>query len=331
MSTIYDIAKLAGVSSCAVSKVLNGKPIHVSDVTRQRIIESAKALGYRTNRAAQQLRTGKFNTIAIYFERPCEGFFLNPIENKLIAGIGHSTLENGLSLLLTPIKSNEVFEQTIGSLSSQGVDGGIIIGLTPLYENPPSAIDDCNMPLVCFDSHPKLASVSTVDTDNFAGMKMGVAHLIANGHKKMAYLGPAPLYQCLLDKMGGFYETVRDAGLSLSDQTTSLASLEEMPEVVRQLVEASDGPTALICAEEETGTAVLDEVKRLGMHLPDDLSVLVYDDVSWHPLSESTNILRNDFLSMGEAAGDLLKKLIDGECSGPVSIRLPAEFLPRMG
>lgn len=331
MSTVYDVAKLVGVSHSAASAVLNGKPIHVSEATRQRILDGAKTLGYRPNRAAQQLSTGRFDTIAVCFERSSPDFFLNPVANQLIAGIGHSALENDLSLLLKPLKVNEIFSQTIGGLSLHGVDGGIVIGPIPLSNKPVSAIDSCTLPLVCIESHPRLESASTVDTDNFSGMKIGVEHLIANGHKKMAYIGPAPRFQCMLDRIGGFYEAVGDADLSLSEQSTCVASLEEIPAVMHQLVEKTDRPTALICAGRDTGLAALDEVMRLGLSLPKDLAVLVYDDISEHPLSKSTSFIRNNFQKVGAAAGDLLKKLINGECSGPVSIRLPADFVPYTG
>lgn len=326
MTTINDVAQHVGVSACTVSKVLNDKPVRVSNETRQRILDAAKSLNYMANRAAQQLKTGRFNTIALCLERHTAGFFLNVNANQMIAGIGSSAIRNELSLLFHLPKPSEVFSQTIGSLPSQGVDGGIVLGPLNMSDTNIAAIDNSRIPLVCIDSHPRLASASTVDADNYTGMKMGVQHLISKGHKKMAYVGPALQFQCLLDRMAGFYEAVREAGLPVDEQVIQIVSLENAPAAVRQSVEAIDGPTALICAEGEIGATVLDEVKRLGLRLPDDLSILVYDDVSADSLAGSINILHNDFYNMGEAAGDLLNKLIDGKCSGPVSLRLPPKF-----
>lgn len=329
MSTIYDVAKHAGVSACTVSKVLNDKPIKVSDKTRQKILSIAKNLNYKANRAAQQLKTGKFDTISVCFERSSPDFYLNPMTNKLLAGIGHSALVSGLSLLLKPAQVYEIFSETISSLPLQGVDGGIIIGPVPMFDKPVTAINDCDVPLVCIGSNPRLESASIVDTDNLAAMKMGTHHLISMGHKKMAFISHPPCFQCLLDRMGGFYEAVKDAGLSPIDQSVSMASVAEVPTVVRRLVETVDGPTAIVCAERDTGEAVLNAVMELGLRIPDDLSVLVYDDVSEHPLAESISMMRNNFYQMGVEAGDLLKKLIDGDCVGPVSVWLPVEFMQK--
>lgn len=330
MSTIYDVAKLAGVSYATVSSVLSNGSMRVADKTRQRIIEAAKTLDYQANRAAQQLATGKFNAIGLCFESVSNQFFLDPIANQLIAGIGYSASKNGLYLTLAPTASDYKFEQMIGSLPSQGVDGGVIIGPVPLTEAAISAIDGCRIPLVCIDSNPGFKSASTVDTDNYTGMKMGTEHLISNGHRKLAYIGSKPIYQCFIDRMRGFQEAVRDAGLSVSEQMLHAVQLEDTPILVRQTVETINRPTALICADVAVAKLALDEVVRLGLHIPGDLSILIYDDIlSGHPLMESVNIVRSSFYKMGETAGDVLKKLIDGECSGPVSIRLPAEIVAR--
>lgn len=332
MSTIYDVAKLAGVSYATVSSVLSNGSMRVSDKTKQRILDAAKTLNYQANRAAQQLATGKYNTISLCFESASQQFFLDQIANQLIAGIGRSASENGLYLLLAPTAIDYRFEQTIGSLPSQGIDGGIVIGPVPLSQMAVAAIDNCSIPLVCIDSHKGFSSASTVDTDNTAGMKMGVDHLISNGHKKMAYIGPPPMYQCLIDRMTGFYHAVRDAGLRVDDQITHIVPLEDVPTAVRSSLETADMPTVLVCAEVRVAKLALDELMKLGLRIPGDLSILIYDDIlSGHPLLESVNIVRSNFFQMGENAGDLLKKMIDGECSEPISLRIPAELVARTG
>lgn len=96
------------------------------------------------------------------------------------------------------------------------------------------------------------------------------------------------------------YGNGQDAGLSVEDQEVCIISALDIPAKVRQAMDTIDGPTALICA-----------------------------DLVGHPLSESTNIIRNDSFKMGEAACDLLKQLISGECSGPISLRLPPELVAR--
>lgn len=327
MATIYDVAKLAKVSHTAVSAVINNKPISLKETTKQRILDAAKTLGYEANRAAQQLSNGKYNTVALCFAEVGTYIFQSLPTNQLISGVVNCASENNLSLLLPPTQRAYTFEEMIAKLPSQGVDGAIIIGPISLLGNSASAISRCSIPLVCIDPNPVLVSVSTVDTDGFTGIMMGVEHLISKGHKKMAYIGPVPKYQCLIDRMRGFYQAVQDAGLPVDDQMTHILPLEDVPEVVRQSVATINGPTALVCAEEETTCAVLDEAVRLGLRIPGDLSILGYDDVPGHELWESANFIRNDFFGMGEAATDLIWKLTNGKCSGPVSLRLPPELL----
>lgn len=327
MATIYDVAELAGVSHTAVSAVINDKPIRMKDATRQRILVAAKTLGYQTNRVAQQLSTGKFNTLALCFAGTGAYIFRSQPTNQLVAGVVHCASENGLNLLLAPTTCT--LEDTIARLPSQGVDGAVIIGPIPLPDNRASLISRCAVPLVCIDAHPGLSASSTVDADSFEGIKLGVEYLISMGHKKMAYLGPTPEYQCLVDRMRGFYQAMQDAGLSLADQMTYIVPLEDVPAVVRQSAAAENGPTALVCAEEKTALAVLNEAVKLGLKIPGDLSILTYDDVPAHPLAESINVVRNDFFGMGAAAIDLLGKIINGEFTDPVALRLPPEMLMR--
>lgn len=329
MITINDVAKLVGVSHTAVSGVLNGRPVRVGEETRQRILDAAKSLGYRTNRAAQQLVTGRYGTIGLCFEKADKHFFANSIANQLIAGVGYAASENGLYLLFAPTQPDDKFTQTIGSLPTHGVDGGIVIGPVPRTEIAISAIDNCDIPLVCIDAYRGFASASTIDTDNMSGMKMGVEYLISKGHTKMAYIGFPPKFQCLMDRMQGFQEALEGVGLSVEDQMVhDLVIGDEVAWVVRQFVSMVNRPTALIFAEGAIGKVALDELVRLGLRVPDDIAVLVYDEVpAWHPLAESAIVIRNDPYKMGRAAGDLLLKLISGECSGPVSVRMSAELI----
>lgn len=330
MSTIYDVANLVGVSSSAVAAVLGGRPVRVSDKTRQRIIEGAKTLGYRVNRTAQQLATGKFNTIAVCYENIDGYCFFNSITNLLMGGIGRSVTKNGLDLLfalITPSTPKRGFIDVIDSLSSRGVDGGIVIGPIPKSEEVIAAINSCSVPLVCLDSIPGIENASTVDWDNFAGMKMGVEHLISSGHKKIAYIcRHMPLeYQCFIDRMNGFSKAVEEAGLPNTQEMINRMPNEDVALVTSQILATIDGLSALVCGDSWTAMRVLDEVEKHGLSVPDDLTILTYDDISGqHPLAASTNmVIHNDYI-MGEAAGDLLNKLINGECTGPVSQR----FLP---
>lgn len=330
MATIYDVAKAVGVSHTAVSAVLNDRPTRVSAATRQRVLEAAELLGYRTNRAAQQLATGRFNTIALCFERPWDGRFLHPIANRLIAGVGDWASEHGLFLLFAPNTPDQEFEQTVSSLSMHGVDGAIVIGSVSLTESTISAIDRNTIPLVCVDSYPNFVSAGTVDQDNRAGMRTGVEHLIANGHRRMAYLGAAAVYQCLADRMAGFREAILNSGLSIDEQTTHVIPCEDVESVVTRALESPNRPTAIVSGEERITMALLYTVEKLGLRIPQDISVLSYGDPALpHALADSISVIRNVPYDMGKTAGELLKKMIDGACPEPVAIRLPPELVLR--
>lgn len=324
--TIYDVARAAGVSHTSVSAVLNNKPIRVREETRQRIVAAAKSLGYQANRVAQQLSTGRFHTIGLCFVSTGTNIFANWNMNQLIAGIVHCASENELSVLFAPTKEATPFEEKMGRLPSQGVDGAVVVGPLPLHGDAAASISKCGVPAVCIDSQPNLGPAITVDSDNFLGMKQGVQHLIAAGHKRLAYIGPQPELQCLVERMTGFYQAVQGAGLSLADQATHIVSLEEVPAIMKSTAEAADGPTAVICADQRTLMRALEAASQLGIKVPGEMSILGYDDVPHHPMLDCINIVRNDFFGVGIRAVEALVKLISGECSAPVALRVPPEL-----
>src|SRR5450759_3293996 len=148
MATIYDVAKLAGVSHTSVSAVLNNRSVRVGDDTRKRILDAAKSLGYRANRAEQQLATGKFNALALCFKRTGQHIFESPASTRMIAGVMHSASENGLNVIFAPTRPVYKFEETINSLPSHGVDGGVVIGPIPLAKKGVQVINASSTPLV---------------------------------------------------------------------------------------------------------------------------------------------------------------------------------------
>lgn len=327
MATIYDVAKAVGLSHTAVSAVLNNKPSRVSTASRQRIVEAAERLGYRTNRAAQQLATGKFNTIALCFESAWDGLFLHPTVSRLVAGVGLSASENGLFLLFAPSAPQIRFEHTIENLPMHGVDGAIVVGSVPPAAIP--AIDRCQIPLVCIDSYTGYAAASTVDQDNRAGMRVGAAHLLANGHRSFAYLTHRLDIQCFVDRLDGFRDAVTEAGVQLDDETVEIVNLGTVRETLDRILDRPQPPTAIVAGEEMITELVLDGLTERGLRIPQDISVLGIDDGTHpHALLDSISAIRSIGYEMGKAAGRLLKEVIDGEHPKPVAIRLePDVFL----
>ncbi|MHB9035536.1 MAG: LacI family DNA-binding transcriptional regulator [Armatimonadota bacterium] len=326
MATIYDVAAHAGVSPSSVSAVINGKTKQVSDTTRSRVLESIDILGYRPNRVARQLITGRFDTIALCHERGIRKIF--SMDHEFIAGVGDSAGDDGFSVLLTPAVPNMDFGHEIRNLSSRGVDGAVIIGPTPLKKQVISVIEDCGVPVVCMDSYPAFSNTSTVDRDNVASMKTGIQHLISQGHSRMIYVSPPPVYQCFVDRMRAFCETMQDNDLPVDENAVRILDIQRAPSLFLEILSKSIRPTAIVCADILLGIAAWDAIENAGMRIPEDISLLAGEALPLdHPSSKKVNQIRTPQYEIGKAAADVLKKIIAGELTPPVTIRLPAETI----
>ncbi|MCE5200134.1 MAG: LacI family DNA-binding transcriptional regulator [Armatimonadota bacterium] len=326
MTTIYDVAARAGVSPSSVSAVINGKTKQVSAATRRRVLESIEALGYRPNRVARQLITGRFDTIAVCHERGVRKIF--SIEHEFIAGIGDSAGDDGFSVLITPAVPNVDFSHEIGSLSSRGVDGAVIIGPIPLKKQVTSLIEDCGVPVVCMDSYPAFSKTSTVDRDNVASMKPEIQNLISQGHSRIIYVGPPPVYQCFADRMQAFCEVMQDNDLPVDENAVRIVDCERASSLFMEILSRDVRPTAIVCADVPHGIAAWESAKSMGMRIPEDISLLAGEALPLnHPSSREVKQITTPRYEIGKTAVDVLKKIIAGELTPPVTIRLASETI----
>lgn len=330
MTTIYDVAQLAGVSHTAVSAVINGRKNQVGAEKRQKILNAIDKLNYRPNRVARQLATGRFNTIAVCFERPYRHIFVNPIDGPLIAGVGDAAADIGSSLLIIPADPHREFKQIIKDMPAQGVDGAIVMGAILLDKAIIRAIDNCEVPIVCIDSYPGFSCASTVDIDNSAGMRRGIEYLIAQGHKRIMFLGPPPEFQCQADRMRAFCEVMQEHDLLVDEHLVRITPEERVEDMLIEVLQSDHCPTALACAMGAIGTSAWNAVQAAGLRVPNDISILVFDGLpAGHPGEDCVSIIRPVPYQMGSAATNILRRILADELQPPISMRLPAEILLR--
>lgn len=323
MATIYDVAQKAGVSHTAVSSVINGKRDQVGPETWERIVKVIDELGYKPSRVARQLATGCFNTIGICFERPFQHVFLNPFNTSVIAGIGETTSQNAYSLLIAPITNGYRFSKTIENLSSQGIDGAIIVGPISQEKTTLRAIDRSKVPIVCIDSYSQFAHASTVDIDNYSGMKKGVEHLLKEGHRHLLYLGQKPMFQCQYERLQAFLDALKEFGIEDPNSCVRTFPYTETMEQLRRALHSEEIPTAIVCGDGAFGAEVCLALRLYRIRIPEEISVLTFDDPSAGDfISNSINIVRPIPYEMGTAAAGLLQKMLAGKCKTPQHIRL---------
>lgn len=288
MATLTDVAQRAGVSVSAVSRVLSDAPsARVSAQTRERIHAAARELGYRPNFAARALKFSRTNVIALVVPD-----LTNAIFTELMRGVEDEAHRLGYMVLLARAEGISEGDDVIPRLIGEGrVDGVLVqIGDT-VREADIRRLVEGNLPLVFVNStHPD--HVGSVILEDEAGIERATEHLLSLGHTRIGLINGLPSSDSARRRESGFLSAMRAAGISPSPEVITrfgydsqqgragLAALAALPEP----------PTAVVVANINAAHGVLLEARRLGLRVPDDLSVVTMHDAwtaesTWPPLT----------------------------------------------
>ncbi|GAB4526171.1 MAG: substrate-binding domain-containing protein [Anaerolineales bacterium] len=278
--TIRDVARAAGVSPGTASRALNNSPL-VAEATRQAVLEAARRLNYQPNIMARRLSLGKTLTIAILAP-----FFTRPAFVARLRGIVQALQDTSYDLLIhnidNPESRTQVFEQM---LRTRRVDGAIIISL-PLDAGTRAIISQSETPVVLIDT-PSSAdlAVSQVSVDDVAGGAQAVRHLLTLGHRRIAFLGDRadPYFEFTSSKHRhvGYCQALREAGLEPETRYYQECEISRTAarQAALQLLRCSPRPTAIFAASDTQAMGVLEAARATGFKVPEDLSVIGYDDL----------------------------------------------------
>ncbi len=327
MSTITDVARVAGVSVATVSRALRGLD-RVSPETRRRVVEVAEELHYVASPTATSLASGRTRVAAVVAPFLTRWFFatlLSSIEKTLRAR-GHHVLlfdlEDDTYDHRLPLTQNMLWKR---------VDGLITLNI-PMAPEEVELVDRLGLPLVAVGS--PVPGRPCVRIDDARAMSTAVQHLLDLGHRRIGYVGAVPgnvaHLQTPQDRLVAFHATVEAAGLAVrpewvlgSDWTAEAAARDSTA-----LLAGEDRPTAVVAASDEMAIGVRESARRLGLRVPEDLSVIGIDDyVLSGVLGLST--VRQDVAGQGTAAAELLLRALGGEDTDAEEVVFPTELVVR--
>lgn len=326
--TIRDIAREAGVSPGAVSFALNGQP-GVSEGTRTRILEVARAQGWTPNAMARALSARRSHTIGLVITRPSdsvsgEGFFL-----RFIAGLERVLTERSYSLLLQMVSTREQEVAVYRSWwSGQRVDGVV---LTDLREGDarPAELAALGLPVVAVGvPQDEATTPGLVLTDDAAATRLVVEHLLEAGRRRVAHVsGPAELTHTRI-RRDTLAQVAAGHGLDVSPAVITDFTEDAGGRATRELVarEPSARPDAIVYDSEILALGGLVALQDLGRRVPEDVAIVSFEDspvcrVVVPPLTA----LRRDPADLGSDAAEVLLQVLS--TGGPVQRRAPVPGL----
>jgi LacI family transcriptional regulator len=325
--TIVDIARLSGVSTASASRALNGRP-GVSAATRAVILKVAEDLNYTLNASARALSTGRTGRVAITLPEVETEYFA-----RILAGAAETFQAQGLSLTIaTTAHSHDRQVRSVKDIVRAGADGALFI-LPSESVRELEELRASNFPFVVVDAVEQMTShVVWVTTAHAQGAGQAVEHLLALGHRRLAVITGEPDQLATTERLHGVRQALRARGLDLDPALVATCTYHGLtdPSVLTGLLDVDEPPTAVFAFNDRLAFGVLQEAARLGLRVPEDLSVVGFDDLEatrW--VTPTLTTVRQPLTRMGAVAADLLLQWIDGRRPEAMHVALPAELIVR--
>jgi DNA-binding LacI/PurR family transcriptional regulator len=341
-ATIQDVASLAGTSASTVSNLLNGRTERMRPETRQRIERAVDQLGYRANEVARHLKTGHAPIIGLVIPsvaNPFWGSFVQHVEEAAHARGYQVLLGNGGR---DPQRELEYAE----SLRVRGVRG-IIFGSSPISLNHILKMVEEGIYVVAFDRNVNQLSssidsgIDSVSVDNVAGGYLATRHLLDLGHTRIGFLSGPLRTASRLERLEGYRRALRDAGILPEDSlvwavtqdntTGDVEGAEIGREGARALLKSPAPPTGLVTINDMYALGALAGVRDLHLRVPEDISVIGFDDISMAELAyPPLTTVRQPLGEMMSIAVETLVGRLTGAKNGSAEqITVPSELIVR--
>ncbi len=318
--TIYDIAAKAGVGIATVSRVINGSR-RVSDKTRKAVQKAMAELGFRPNNAARRLAAGAPNRPRVVALMP---FFTTAFYFTVCKALAQRLSAENTDFVLVDVHDQDEADRHLDRLLAERSCEGIILCSMDLSDERRDQFETLNIPLVALDCNTK--SIPHVRVDNFEGGRLLSRILSEHGSSKQVLVIGTRGAQVFLERERGFVDAAPPGSKVIETESVDVDSgasvvgeiLTEMPDV--------DG---IACAGDPLAVGVMQELRRRGKKIPDDVQIIGFDD---QPLMDALGLttIRQPMAKFGDwAAGAILELIAAGGSGTQESLVLPLEVIER--
>jgi DNA-binding LacI/PurR family transcriptional regulator len=321
-ATIADVAREAGVSTATVSRVLSGVG-RARPETRARVLNAARNLEYRPSLVARSLKQRATRTI---------GLIVTDIENpyfpQLVRAVEDAANAEGYAILLCNADENPEREASyLDVLVERRVDGMIVAASTigtrqrEWLANPP-------VPVVLVNTRSPQADLPSVASDNRAGGRMAARHLLGLGHRRIGYLMPPPRNLDAPNRVAGVRDELRRVPAATLTVGHGAATVAGGETAMRELLAAKPWPTAVIAYNDLMAIGAMRAIRRVGLRVPGDVSLVGFDDVAFAAYAEpALTTVRQETAEMGRwAVATLTERLGERRPAPAAHVVLPVRL-----
>lgn len=318
MSSIKEVAKLAGVGVATVSRVLNESK-NVSDELKLRVNKAVEELGYSANSIAKGLKSSKTNTIAIIIPYIKRIFFTD-----IIDGISMVCKKNGYSIQIYESNDDEAMEMKLVNLLVDTWIDGIIVAscINEKNEKTTKFIESLHLlnkkgvsiPVVNLEINALNDNISSIVVDHKKAAKEAVEHLISINRKNILHLAHPKQSRIGKERLDGYIEALNDNNLKLDEELIAYGNYSVISgyRAVKKLIDRNKKFDAIFAANDQMAIGALKACKSFNMKIPEQVAIIGYDDIFVTTLVEPTLSTVKVFRAeMGISAANRLIYLID--------------------
>lgn len=311
-ATINDVAEHSGVSIKTVSRVMNNEP-NVRQSTKDKVIEAATALNYKPNPSARGLAGNRSYLIGLLYDNPSPAYVLD-----VQHGVIDACEEGRYGLLILPCDSmkEKLVEELLGKIEQAHLDGVILTPPLSDHFELQAALSKLNLPFVCISGQTRQKDPSHVFIDEVGAAREVTEHLLALGHRRIAFVQGHPQHSASEQRQQGYSEALSAAGIepAADYQQQGFFTFESGILAAERLLQLARPPSAVFAANDYMAAGVLNVALSSGLKVPDDLAVAGFDEA---PVSSQLwpglTTYRQPVKPMGRRAAQLLLQKINGD------------------
>ncbi len=324
--TIFDVAAEASVSYGTVSRVIN-HDVHVKQETRDRVLKAMRRLGYMANRQARSLAGGRTNSIGVLVPDLGTGYI-----GEIIRGIDAELGLSDLDLILYTTHRTASKEANYVANLARGMVDGLLLVLPRSPADFTGTLTQRNFPFVLIDHQGIGQDCPAVGATNWQGGFTATEYLIRLGHQRIGFITGWMDLGCALDRLDGYRSALRtnhiperpeliyEGTFFQTDGFTGASTLLDLP----------DPPTAIFASNDVMAMGAMDAIRNRGLRVPDDVSVIGFDDIPQASLIRpALTTIRQPLEKMGRVATQMLLELLSQPQKKSGRIELPTELIVR--
>lgn len=323
---IRDVAKAAGVSVATVSKVLNGYTT-VNEKTKERVLQFVKELQFRPNSAARALVGRRSMTIGIFLTTS----LAHPFFTQILSGMEQSLKSKGYDLIYLAQLSWSKEYSFVRHCQSRNVEGVVVFGYQHDDMNIGELIES-GIPTLFIDLDVREGRSGYISSDNKDAVQRTVQYLSGLNHRRISFLSGTEDDYVSRQRLEGYRLGIMGIGIPYRDDYvvygdfTREAGYRDM----KQLLSHLQPPTAVICCSDMSAIGAIEAIEDAGLTVPGHISVVGFDDIELAShVRPALTTVRQDRITIGKKAIELLDELITDESCPPPEVIVPTELIIR--